>query len=181
MKVLVTTSPRSGTHFMVRSLGLSLGVPVAVKPNIDKLPIEDHWVVGTHVTDILDNCPEDVVKIGVHREMLGHLLSYFDHPEDPNSNDFIEKVRQSDFFVLRKKFLNLDINYFSYDKITKKDDVEINRLSGLFGMPIKFESYANITKAINSVMFRHGDPDRWKKVFSKKTQDILVAMSEETK
>ena len=181
MKVLVITSPRSGTHFMVRSLGLSLGAPVAVKPNLDKLPTENNWVVGTHVVDILDDCPEDVVKIGVHREMLGHLLSYFDHPKDPNSDEFIEKVRQSNFFVLRKTFLNLNVNYFSYDKMVKKDDAEINRMSSLFGVPIKLESYANIIKAMNSVMFRHGDPDRWKTVFNKETQKVLVAMSEEVK
>lgn len=166
---------------MVRSLGLSLGVPVAVKPNLDKLPTEDDWVVGTHVVDILDDCPDDVVKVGVHREMLGHLLSFFDHPEDPNSDEFIERVRQSNFFVSRETFLNLDVHYFSYDKIAKNDEKELNSISNLIGVPLRLESHERTVRAFTSEMFRHGDPDRWKTVFNKKTQDILVAMSEETK
>lgn len=166
---------------MVRSLGLSLGAPVAVKPNLDKLPTEDNWVVGTHVVDILEDCPEDVVKIGVHREMLGHLLSYFDHPENPNSEEFIERVRQSNFFVSRETFLNLDVSYFSYDKMAKKDEAELNSVSDLIGVPLRLESHENTVRAFTSEMFRHGDPDRWKTVFSKKTQKILVGMSEETK
>jgi len=180
MKVLVTTAPRSGTHFMVRSLGLSLNVPVAVKPELREFPNQDRWVIGTHDLDLLHKCPDDVVKVGVHRHMLGHLLSFFDHPRNPNSSDFVEQVRQSNFFVLRNKFLNLDVNYFSYDKMAKKDGAELQRLSDLFGVSIKLESHQNIVRAISSDMFRHGDPDRWKTVFNLKTQEVLSALNFET-
>jgi len=151
---------------------------VAVKPNLENLPTEDHWVLGTHNEDLLEDCPEDVIKIGVHREMLGHLLSYFNHPDNPNSDEFVETVRQSDFFHSRETFLNLDVNYFSYDKIAKKNETEINRMSKLVGVPIKLESYTNAVKALGLEMFRNGDPDRWGRVFSEETKKNLICMSE---
>lgn len=138
-------------------------------------------MIGTHDLNLIKTCHDDIVKVGIHREMLGHLLSYFDHPKDPNSSVFIDKVSRSKFFAAREAFLNLDAYYFSFDKLVKKDVTELSRMSDLFNVRIKIESYQSTVNAFDSQMFRHGDPDKWKAVFNKKTQNILIDMEKESK
>jgi hypothetical protein len=179
MKILVTSAPRSGTHFIVRSLGLSLKTPVAIRTTIKKLPTEDSWIIGTHDLNLIKNCPPDVIKIGIHREMLGHLLSYFNHPKNPNSDAFIDMVKKSNFFNVRKAFLNLNIPYLSYDKLAKKESLELNKLSVMFNTEMVTENYESSILVFGSSMFKYGNPDKWKSVFDIKTQNILINIEQD--
>lgn len=154
---------------MVRSIAVSKGFPFKVTPYLrDDLPDTEDWVIGTHepFPDI-DAIQEVKAKIViVERNPLDHVLSYFDHPTNVDSLDFVERVRASRFVANRKMHRGIKAPRFSYDDLAQNKISEWERLSELLEVHVRPEPFKTTREAEGKIVARFGDPGRWRSCLS---------------
>ena len=163
------TAPRAGTHFVVRSIAVSKSLPFKVTPYLrDDLPDTKDWVIGTHEPFLdINAIREAKAKIViVERNPLDHVLSYFDHPANVDSFDFVERVRASRFVVNREMHSEIQAPRFSYDELAQGRTSEWERLSELLDFHVRPESLKTTKEAEGEIVVRYGDPGRWRSCLS---------------
>ena len=175
-RIVVLTAPRSGTHFVVRSIGNSAGISHSVSPYMPLSFPEGSWILGTHEPhpDISALAAADVRLLIVERNPLDHVLSFFDHPKDADSLAFVERVKASRFLSNRNMHINVDAIRFSYDALAVGDESEWCRLSGFVGFACQPESIEQTRNEIGNLVARFGTPGRWAEVLSSKTANLIL-------
>ncbi len=176
-RVVVLTSPRSGTHFVVRSIATSGGFPFDVTPYLrDGLPSSSSWVVGTHepFPDVRAIREAEARIVIVERSPLDHVLSYFDHPTNADSIEFVELVRRSRFVANREMHRRIDAPRFSYDDLARGNVDEWGRLSELLDIDVRPEPIETTRKAEGDYVARYGDPGRWERYLSPEIAKALL-------
>lgn len=168
-RIIILTAPRSGTHFVVRSIAKSGGIPFKVTPYLrDGLPKTDSWIIGTHEPfPNFEEIEKAKAKVAIiERNPLDHVLSYFDHPANADSLEFVERVKTSRFTVNRNMHRCVEAIRFSYDDLVLKSVKEWKRLSDFIGFDVRPESLETTREAEGEYVARFGKPGRWRKCLS---------------
>ena len=181
-KVCVFTAPRSGTHFLVRSISHSLTLPFFIPYEIGlQFPKEESWVVGSHSAyhEPLKNrlVNKGVKLISLKRDELDTLLSCLAFSKFdllPNSKELLT----SSFLAKFKRHLD-DVNNWALHSLVLDYEALIDsshefhlsqkvRLEELLGHSVLFESLSQIRNA-NSLNAQgtRGTPNGWKEMLSK--------------
>lgn len=181
-KVCVFTAPRSGTHFLVRSISNALTLPYFIPYELGvQFPKEKSWVIGSHssyheaIKDRLVS--EGICLISLRRDELDTFLSCLAFSRFdllPNS----QNVLTSSFLTKFKQHLDdvrswsLHATVFDYEVLTNAEHelhlAQKTKLENLLNTTVTFESLKQIrnSNSLNAQGTR-GTPEGWKEMLSR--------------
>lgn len=180
-RIVVLTAPRSGTHFVVRSLAAGAAIPHQVTPYLPAPLPGGSWIIGTHdpQPDVSALSDAGVKLLIVERNPLDHVLSFFDHPKNANSLEFVTRVAASRFVSNRHMHARIDAVRFSYDLLATGDETEWERLSRFVGFTAHPEQIEQTRREAGELAARFGRPGRWAEVLSPRTADLILELLHE--
>lgn len=182
-RVAVFSQPRSGTHFITRSLAGSARVPYSVSVCYGArydIPVDvPGWVIASHdpyTEEVAERLAEaGAAIIGITRNPLDHLLSLLGHRDDVTDGDLIaaaqdgwvQDIRRFMFAVPEERRVSYDL---LADAAAAGHEDERRRLASIAGLDDVALEGVDVTRAaLGSVQVPYARPGRWKSVIPVET------------
>lgn len=176
MRCVVLSQPRTGTHFVVRSLAKSYNIPYGMtdeKITLRTIDDKPSWVIGSHseYSDELKNYVNSFNSsmVCIYRNPVDHALSIVQNIEEIGTGEFLKRLKGPWFKEIRKKVLSYPKEItVSYDLLSKGDEQEVSRLREITGF-YNLESMEDIEitrSALGPIQAMFGISGRWQQVIS---------------
>ncbi len=157
MKILIFSSPKSGNHFLARSLSKTFQVPYIIpydKEDYIDFLYKNNYILCVHNfynNEIKDSLKkQNIICMGIERNILDHLVSFNLHKNN-TSSEYVKISKTKNFKIYRELMFSIPYEKrFSYDLLLNNDEQEHKRLSNYLDIPGKIkienikESYPHV-------------------------------------